>query len=83
MGQHRLQGMVASLTRMPTFRRRFNNLVKNLYVYAIETGKLSWNDIELKTRSKIGRDLEERKIHNLNLQRASKSLPTPGNTEFV
>ncbi|KAI0519451.1 hypothetical protein KFK09_006899 [Dendrobium nobile] len=79
----RLQGIVASLSRMPTFRRRFNNLVKDLYVYAIETGKLSWNDIESKTRSKIGRDLEERKKNNINLERASKSLPPPDNSEFV
>ncbi|KAF5207431.1 Steroid nuclear receptor ligand-binding, partial [Thalictrum thalictroides] len=34
----RLQGIVASMTRMPTFRRRFQNLVKVLYIEAIESG---------------------------------------------
>ncbi|KAF6164051.1 hypothetical protein GIB67_037817 [Kingdonia uniflora] len=32
----RLQGIVASMTRMPTFRRRFHHLVKVLYIEAIE-----------------------------------------------
>lgn len=34
----RLQGMVAFMSRMPTFRRRFRNLVKVLYLEALETG---------------------------------------------
>ncbi|OVA05111.1 hypothetical protein BVC80_8899g14 [Macleaya cordata] len=33
----RLQGIVASMTRIPTFRRRFRNLVKVLYMEAIKT----------------------------------------------
>ncbi|KAL3624633.1 hypothetical protein CASFOL_031301 [Castilleja foliolosa] len=33
----RLQGIVGSMSRLPTFRRRFRNLVKVLYVEAIET----------------------------------------------
>lgn len=33
----RLQGIVASMTRIPTFRRRFKNLVKVLYIEAIKT----------------------------------------------
>ncbi|KAM7492443.1 hypothetical protein LguiA_035364 [Lonicera macranthoides] len=36
----RLQGIVGSLSRIPTFRRRFKNLVKILYLEAIETGLL-------------------------------------------
>ncbi|KAG7547951.1 hypothetical protein ISN44_As12g031550 [Arabidopsis suecica] len=34
----RLQGMVASMSRIPTFRRRFMNLVKVLYIEALEMG---------------------------------------------
>ncbi|GER48261.1 membrane protein [Striga asiatica] len=33
----RLQGIVESMSRLPTYRRRFRNLVKVLYVEAIET----------------------------------------------
>ncbi|ESQ33248.1 hypothetical protein EUTSA_v10004271mg [Eutrema salsugineum] len=33
-----LQGMVASMSRIPTFRRRFMNLVKVLYIEALEMG---------------------------------------------
>ncbi|KAI4347820.1 hypothetical protein L6164_008599 [Bauhinia variegata] len=32
----RLQGIVASLSRIPTFRRRFKNLVKVLYIEALQ-----------------------------------------------
>ncbi|TXG55590.1 hypothetical protein EZV62_020846 [Acer yangbiense] len=34
----RLQGIVASMSRVPTFRRRFRNLVKMLYIEALQTG---------------------------------------------
>lgn len=37
MYMYRLQGIVGSMSRMPTFRRRFRNLVKMLYVEAIKT----------------------------------------------
>lgn len=37
----RLQGIVGSMSRLPTFRRRFRNLVKVLYVEAIQTGDLA------------------------------------------
>ncbi|GAB2234132.1 hypothetical protein Droror1_Dr00003369 [Drosera rotundifolia] len=37
----RLRGIVASLSRMPTFRRRFQNLVKVLYTEAVKTGALA------------------------------------------
>ncbi|XXG72533.1 hypothetical protein AAC387_Pa07g1603 [Persea americana] len=33
----RLQGNVTSMSRLPTFRRRFRNLVKLLYIEAMET----------------------------------------------
>lgn len=32
----RLQGIVASMSRIPTFRRRFKNLVKVLYIEALQ-----------------------------------------------
>ncbi|KAL5581671.1 hypothetical protein UlMin_014113 [Ulmus minor] len=34
----RLQGLVASMSRIPTFRRRFRNLVKMLYLEALQAG---------------------------------------------
>ncbi|KAK4846411.1 hypothetical protein QYF36_016919 [Acer negundo] len=37
----RLQGIVASMSRVPTFRRRFRNLVKMLYIEALQTGALA------------------------------------------
>lgn len=37
----RLQGIVGSMSRLPTFRRRFRNLVKVLYIEAIQTGDLA------------------------------------------
>lgn len=35
MSPFRLRGIVASLSHLPTFRRRFRNLVKVLYVEAV------------------------------------------------
>lgn len=40
----RLQGIVGSLSRVPTFRRRFKNLVKVLYLEAIQTGLFADTD---------------------------------------
>ncbi|WOK92025.1 hypothetical protein Cni_G00716 [Canna indica] len=37
----RLQGIVASMSRIPSFRRRFKSLVKSLYLEAIGTGALA------------------------------------------
>nr|GFB24256.1 uncharacterized membrane protein At3g27390 isoform X1 [Tanacetum cinerariifolium] len=34
----RLQGIVGSMSRMPTFRRKFKNLVKVLYLEALQAG---------------------------------------------
>ncbi|KAK7393782.1 hypothetical protein VNO78_22346 [Psophocarpus tetragonolobus] len=34
----RLQGIVASMSRIPTFRRRFRNLIKILYIEALQAG---------------------------------------------
>ncbi|XVF31947.1 hypothetical protein REPUB_Repub17cG0039000 [Reevesia pubescens] len=48
----RLQGIVASMSRIPTFRRRFRNLVKLLYIETVQAGA-SANHIGgiLKTRN--------------------------------
>ncbi|KAL0320034.1 UNVERIFIED_CONTAM: putative membrane protein [Sesamum radiatum] len=50
----RLQGIVGSMSRLPTFRRRFKNLVKVLYVEAIQTGLV---DKHIAGSSKSGRHL--------------------------
>ncbi|KAK1268903.1 hypothetical protein QJS04_geneDACA006665 [Acorus gramineus] len=57
----RLQGIVASMSRMPTFRRRFNNLVKSLYVEAIETGAIVENGGSSRSKGKINMS-----VHNAN-----------------
>lgn len=41
---NRLQGIVGSFSRVPTFRRRFKNLVKVLYLEAIQTGLIAETD---------------------------------------
>lgn len=41
---NRLQGIVGSFSRVPTFRRRFKNLVKVLYLEAIQTGLIADTD---------------------------------------
>ena len=43
---YRLQGMVGSMSRMPTFRRKFKNLVKLLYLEALQAGILASQDAE-------------------------------------
>ncbi|XP_068666469.1 uncharacterized membrane protein At3g27390-like [Aristolochia californica] len=52
----RLQGIVASMSRLPTFRRRFRNLVKVLYLEAMESSASSKNgEHSTKSRRKITR----------------------------
>lgn len=51
----RLQGIVASMSRFPTFRRRFNNLIKALYLEAIQTGALDQADLNSNSRDKISK----------------------------
>ncbi|KAG0490408.1 hypothetical protein HPP92_007271 [Vanilla planifolia] len=62
----RLQGMVASLSILPTFRRRFNSLVKSLYVDAVEVGGLSMEDVHPRIKGKLAALLEERRNHDKN-----------------
>ncbi|KAM0070955.1 putative membrane protein [Helianthus debilis subsp. tardiflorus] len=40
----RLKGMVGSMSRMPTFRRKFRNLVKVLYLEALQAGIIASQD---------------------------------------
>ncbi|KAK9676638.1 hypothetical protein RND81_11G090300 [Saponaria officinalis] len=53
----RLQGIVGSLTRMPTFRRRFQNLVKVVYMEAAKTGTLA-NYVVESSNVKFGCQIE-------------------------
>lgn len=71
----RLQGIVASMSRMPTFRRRFTNLVKVLYLEAIETGTISQEEGSSKSKGKKSRSINHVSIQNLEsgLQSESKS----------
>ncbi|KAL7185993.1 hypothetical protein ACSBR2_027862 [Camellia fascicularis] len=66
----RLQGIVGSMSRIPTFRRRFKNLVKVLCIDAIEAGILA-NDLggRLKTRhgDKNFRETSEHKVDDGNI----------------
>lgn len=66
----RLQGIVGSMSRIPTFRRRFKNLVKVLCIDAIEACILA-NDLggRLKTRhgDKNFRETSEHKVDDGNI----------------
>ncbi|CAN6171858.1 unnamed protein product [Urochloa humidicola] len=55
----RLQGIVANMSRVPSFRRRFINLVKTLYLEAIEAGAIHGSR-DVKRRVKA--DVASRKI---------------------
>uniref|UniRef100_A0A0A8Z2K9 Uncharacterized protein n=1 Tax=Arundo donax TaxID=35708 RepID=A0A0A8Z2K9_ARUDO len=50
----RLQGIVANMSRVPSFRRRFINLVKALYLEAIEEGAIDGlRDVERKVKADV------------------------------
>lgn len=58
---YRLQGIFASLSRMPTFRRRFRNLVRILYLDAVERGLLGTTEGNVKPGSEpVMTDSEEK-----------------------
>lgn len=58
---YRLQGIFASLSRMPTFRRRFRNLVRILYLDAVERGLLGTREGNVKPGSEpVMTDSEEK-----------------------
>ncbi|KXG19843.1 hypothetical protein SORBI_3010G125000 [Sorghum bicolor] len=51
----RLQGIVANMSRVPSFRRRFINLVKAMYLEAIEAGTIDGSrDIKRKVKADVG-----------------------------
>lgn len=54
LAPRRLQGMVVSMSRIPTFRRRFRNLVKVLYLEALQTGLIVNQDAS--TTLKLAQD---------------------------
>ncbi|KAG9448494.1 hypothetical protein H6P81_008459 [Aristolochia fimbriata] len=72
----RLQGIVGSMSRLPTFRRRFRNLVKVLYVEALESGALSKNG-EGSTRS--SRKISRSPGHDTTHEDASERPDDMGN----
>uniref|UniRef100_A0A5B7C6L2 Uncharacterized protein n=1 Tax=Davidia involucrata TaxID=16924 RepID=A0A5B7C6L2_DAVIN len=49
-----LQGIVGSMSRIPTFRRRFKNLVKALCIEAIQTGILADDHVVRSLKSRYG-----------------------------
>ncbi|KAI3702699.1 hypothetical protein L6452_28449 [Arctium lappa] len=50
----RLQGIVGSMSRMPTFRRKFQNLVKLLYLDTLQAGILASRDVAGSKNSRSG-----------------------------
>ncbi|XP_066371378.1 uncharacterized membrane protein At3g27390-like [Miscanthus floridulus] len=51
----RLQGIVANMSRVPSFRRRFINLVKAMYLEAIEAGAIDGScDIKREVKVDVG-----------------------------
>ncbi|XP_073113697.1 uncharacterized membrane protein At3g27390 isoform X2 [Elaeis guineensis] len=69
----RLQGIVANMSRIPSFRRRFNNLIKTLYLEAIESGTLSRAEVGSKSRGKINRLIDSREMQNRNTESEGES----------
>lgn len=69
----RLQGVVASMSRIPTFRRRFNNLVKTLYLEAIRTGALSQSEVSPKSRAKMNKLMDGAEKKNKVAKDADRS----------
>ncbi|XP_008777696.1 uncharacterized membrane protein At3g27390 isoform X2 [Phoenix dactylifera] len=69
----RLQGIVANMSRIPSFRRRFSNLIKTLYLEAIENGTLRSSEADSKSRGKINRLIDSREKQNRRTESASAS----------
>lgn len=69
----RLQGIVANMSRIPSFRRRFNNLITTLYLEAIENGTLSQAEAGSNSRDKINRLIHSRAKQKISTEGASAS----------
>ncbi|KAJ0965287.1 hypothetical protein J5N97_026425 [Dioscorea zingiberensis] len=80
----RLQGIVASMSRIPGFRRRFNNLVKALYVESVNAASSNQAEAMLKSRKKNNILLGSREDNKHNRKERSISLDIPKSScEFV
>ncbi|CAI9089776.1 OLC1v1024410C1 [Oldenlandia corymbosa var. corymbosa] len=65
----RLEGIVGSLSRYPTFRRRFKNLVKVLYIEALQTGLLVEHVVEKSSNSRQSK----KSVGGMGVKRAEKN----------
>nr|GEY93132.1 uncharacterized membrane protein At3g27390 isoform X1 [Tanacetum cinerariifolium] len=70
----RLQGIVGSMSRMPTFRRKFKNLVKVLYLEALQAGIIATppEGGGLKRRLSGQRSIEKAGVKNLTVNKEEK-----------
>ncbi|XP_059661295.1 uncharacterized membrane protein At3g27390 [Cornus florida] len=78
----RLQGIVGSMSRMPTFRRRFRNLVKVLCLEAIQRGILSDDRVVESLKSRYGKTFngnEDRKDRDAPGERSGRGAFDNGN----
>ncbi|KAL6596667.1 hypothetical protein ACP70R_047310 [Stipagrostis hirtigluma subsp. patula] len=77
----RLQGIVANMSRVPSFRRRFTNLVKALYLEAIEAGAIDGSrDVRRKVKADVAAGKNgDKEVVNV----AGSSNGSLGNIEIV
>ncbi|GJN29682.1 hypothetical protein PR202_gb17932 [Eleusine coracana subsp. coracana] len=78
----RLQGIAANMSRIPSFRRRFINLVKALYLEAIEAGAI---DGSRDVKSKVKADVVAQKMEGKSASDVAtgSSEGTLGNIDMV
>ncbi|TVU11553.1 hypothetical protein EJB05_45146 [Eragrostis curvula] len=77
----RLQGIAGNMSRIPSFRRRFMNLVKTLYLEAIEAGAI---DGSRDVKRRVKADVASEKIGDKNVADvAGSSDDTLGNIDMV
>ncbi|XP_039131339.1 uncharacterized membrane protein At3g27390 isoform X2 [Dioscorea cayenensis subsp. rotundata] len=69
----RLQGIVASMTRIPGFRRRFNNLIKAFYLDSVNAGSSNQTGTKLKSRKSKDDDNNKRKARSNSLDISSSN----------
>ncbi|XP_073010956.1 uncharacterized membrane protein At3g27390 isoform X2 [Typha latifolia] len=82
----RLQGIVANMSRIPSFRRRFTNLVKALYLDAVETGIITSRDGSSKSRVNISEQIsstEARSNHTDESYAPNRSNSAADNSDNV
>ncbi|KAL6909671.1 hypothetical protein ACP4OV_001330 [Aristida adscensionis] len=79
----RLQGIVANMSRIPSFRRRFINLVKAMYLEAIEAGAIDGSrDVRRRVKADVASEKKGDKDTTVDVG-GSSNQELAGNIEIV